>query len=69
MLDARLESVIKGQVFRARLANGHVFTAFAGRTGGGTPVRVGDRVAVALSPYDMSRGRIVGKDAGEHEGA
>ena len=68
-LDARLLSVIKDQVFRAQLANGHEFTAFAGRTGGGEAVGVGDRVSVTLSPYDMSRGRLAMKDEGEHESA
>ena len=68
-LDARVVSVIKEQIFRAQLANGHAFTAFVGRTGGTTAIRIGDRVAVALSPYDMSRGRIVMKGEGEHESA
>lgn len=60
-LDARLTAVLNNTAFRAELANGHAFTAFAGRddeprAAGLVP---GARVRVEMSPYDMSRGRIL----------
>ncbi|MCX6996209.1 MAG: translation initiation factor IF-1 [Kiritimatiellaeota bacterium] len=71
MLDAQVLSVIKDNVFRAQLANGHELVAYAGRSSGvaAAGVRIGDRVSVALSPYDMSQGRIVLEDEAEHESA
>ncbi len=60
-LDATLKAVINSTAFRAALANGHEFTAFAGR-GSETlaeGLQPGARVRVELSPFDMSRGRIL----------
>ena len=60
-LDATLKAVINSTAFRAVLANGHEFTAYAGR--GAEPQAVGlqpgAQVRVEMSPYDMSRGRIL----------
>lgn len=66
-LDATLTAVLNNTAFRAELANGHAFTAFAGR---GAAQRVaalapGARVRVAMSPYDMSRGRILLEEKAE----
>lgn len=60
-LDARVVGVIANAVFRAKLANGHDLVAYAERedrekVGG---IREGDRLRVEMSPFDMSRGRIV----------
>ena len=61
-LDAEVVSVLDSRAFRARLGNGHEFTAFVPRekapaTGGVcTP---GARIRVRMSPFDMSRGEIV----------
>jgi len=60
-LDARLTTVLNNTAFRAELANGHAFTAHAGR---GEAARMaglvpGAQVRVEMSPYDMSRGRIL----------
>ena len=60
LLDARLLSVIDNNAFDAELPNGHRFVAFFGR--GETPrVRpeIGDVARVEMSPYDMSKGRLV----------
>ena len=60
-LDARVLRVIGTCAFRAELANGHPLVAFAAgpdkeKAGGLGP---GDVVKVEMSPYDMSRGRII----------
>ena len=70
-LDAEIVAVICSKAFRARLANGHELVAYAGGSCGApaAEVRVGDRVSVALSPYDMSQGRMVRGDEAEHESA
>ena len=60
LLDARLLSVIDNNAFDAELSNGHRFTAFFGR--GERDARrpeSGDCVMVEMSPYDMSKGRLV----------
>ena len=60
-LDATLKAVINSTAFRAVLANGHEFTAYAGR--GAEPqaasLQPGVQVRVEMSPFDMSRGRIL----------
>lgn len=67
-LDAVIVSVLSEKAFRARLANGHEFVAFRSSRSAGAEreLAVGDRVAVKMSPFDMSRGEISGL-AGEHE--
>jgi translation initiation factor IF-1 len=60
-LDAKVQSMIADCVFRAELANGHRVVAYAvgedrGRVRDLAP---GAWVSVEMSPYDMSRGRIV----------
>jgi translation initiation factor IF-1 len=64
-LDARLTSVIQDRAFRAELPTGHAIVAWVER---GIPVSYqrGDDVTVQMSPYDMSKGRIVRrKDAAD----
>ncbi len=60
LLDARLKSVIDNNAFDAELRNGHRFVAFLGRHDkGGSIPQVGAQVTVEMSPYDMSKGRLV----------
>lgn len=65
-LDAVIVAVLSEKAFRARLANGHEFVAYlpANPAEPAANVGVGDRVIVAMSPFDMSKGKISGK-AGE----
>ena len=68
LLDARLLSVIDNNAFDAELPNGHRFTAFFGRRN--VPrfrPEIGDTVRVEMSPYDMSKGRLVTKQDGHNE--
>ena len=60
LLDARLLSVIDNNAFDAELPNGHRFVAFFGR--GDAPrsaLEIGATAKVEMSPYDMSKGRLV----------
>jgi len=60
LLDARLISVIDNYAFDAELPNGHRFVAFLGRSDQGVrSPQVGARYTVEMSPYDMSKGRLV----------
>lgn len=60
LLDARLKSVIDNNAFDAELRNGHRFVAFLQRGGkSGKKPQVGEQVTVEMSPYDMSKGRLV----------
>ena len=60
LLDARLKSVIDNYAFDAELRNGHRFVAFLRRGDkGGYKPQVGAQVTVEMSPYDMSKGRLV----------
>ena len=62
VLDAELTGVIDIRAFRARLGNGHEFTAYVPREkvpACGAVCALGARVRVRLSPFDMSRGEIV----------
>jgi len=60
LLDARLLDVIDKHAFDAELRNGHRFVAFLGRDEAGCQLpQVGAQVAVEMSPYDMSKGRLV----------
>lgn len=60
LLDARLVSVIDNNAFGAELRNGHRFVAFLGRREKGFAVpEIGGEIKVEMSPYDMSKGRLV----------
>ena len=60
LLDACLISVIDNNAFGAELRNGHRFVAFFRRGDAGqiTP-NIGEQVMIEMSPYDMSKGRLV----------
>ncbi len=53
-------SVIDKHAFDAELSNGHRFVAFLGKNDHDAELpQVGARVTVEMSPYDMSKGRLV----------
>jgi translation initiation factor IF-1 len=61
-LDAEVEAVIEHRAFRARLGNGHEFTAFVPRERASAKEGLylpGARIRVRMSPFDLSRGEIV----------
>ena len=53
--------VLPGTMFRVKLANGHVMLAHISGKMRKYLIRIlpGDKILVELSPYDLSRGRIV----------
>ncbi len=53
--------------FRVKLENGHVVTAHISGRMRKNYIRIltGDNVTVELTPYDLSRGRIVYRDSGK----
>lgn len=61
----RVEAVVKealpNAVFRVQLENGHIVTAHVSGKMRMHFIRIlpGDKVTVELSPYDLSKGRIV----------
>lgn len=60
LLDARLITVIDNNAFGAVLLNGHQFVAFFKREKIPSVVlKIGDKVMVEMSPFDMSKGRLV----------
>lgn len=59
-LDGTVAEVLPNTTFRVLLTNGHsVLATMAGRMRRfRIRVLAGDRVTVAMSPYDLTRGRI-----------
>jgi translation initiation factor IF-1 len=60
-LEGLVTEVLPDQNFRVRVQNDHIVLAYAAGKMSKFRIRVlvGDRVTLQLSPYDMSRGRIV----------
>ena len=60
-IDGIVDELLRNSTFRVTLANGHsVFATIAGKMRKfRIRVLAGDRVTLALSPYDLTRGRIV----------
>lgn len=58
--EALVLEALPNAMFRIELADGHTAVAHLGGAARITIVRIlpGDRVRVALSPYDRTRGRI-----------
>ena len=54
-------------MFRVKLENGHVVTAHISGRMRKNYIRIltGDNVTVELTPYDLSRGRIIYRDVGK----
>lgn len=59
--DGTIEEALSNAMFRVRLENGHMITATISGKMRMNYIRIlpGDRVAVEMSPYDLSRGRII----------
>ena len=53
--------VLKPRLFRVRMPNGHVVTAFLGKKEANLvdSLTKGKQVCVSLTPFDMSTGRIL----------
>ena len=59
-LDGTITEALSNAMFRVKLENGHEILATISGTMRMNYIRIlpGDRVAVEISPYDLSRGRI-----------
>ena len=59
LLDACIEGVIDKRAFYATLRNGHSFVAFKKKEDFRViDKKIGDKVKVKFSPFDMSKGEI-----------
>jgi translation initiation factor IF-1 len=58
--DGEIEEALSNAMFRVRLQNGHVIIATISGKMRMNYIRIlpGDKVAVEMSPYDLTRGRI-----------
>ncbi len=59
--EGRVEEVLPNAMFRVRIADNHVITAIiSGRMRQNRiQILLGDRVRIEMSPYDMTKGRVV----------
>jgi len=60
-VEGTIVEVLKETLFRVELSNRHRFLAYVGGKAGAKRVRLspGDKVIVEMSPYDLSKGRIL----------
>ena len=63
-LDGTITQALSNAMFRVELENGHVVTAHISGKIRKHYIRIlkGDKVMVALTPYDLSKGRIIFRD-------
>jgi translation initiation factor IF-1 len=59
--DGIIEEALSNAMFRVRLENDHIITATISGKMRMNYIRIlpGDKVAVEMSPYDLTRGRII----------
>ena len=60
-VDGIVKEVLQGGMFRVILENGHEVLAYTSGKMRKNFIRIvtGDKVRVALSPYDLSKGRVI----------
>ena len=60
-IDGTIVEALSNAMFRVELENGHVVTAHISGKMRMHYIRIlpGDKVGVEMSPYDLSRGRII----------
>ncbi|MCS6789423.1 MAG: translation initiation factor IF-1 [Bacteroidia bacterium] len=60
-LDGTIEESLPNAMFRVRLENGHLILAHISGKMRKNFIRIfpGDKVTVEISPYDLSKGRII----------
>ena len=60
-LSGEVVDVLPNTMFRVRLENGQIVIGYiSGRMRQfGIKILLGDRVLIAFSPYDLSRGRVI----------
>lgn len=60
-VDGTIKEVLQGGMYRVLLENGHEVIAYTSGKMRKHFIRIvlGDKVKVALSPYDLSKGRVI----------
>lgn len=60
-VDGTIKEVLQGGMYRVLLENGHEVIAYTSGKMRKHFIRIvlGDKVRVALSPYDLSKGRVI----------
>ena len=60
-MDGEVKEALGGGMFRVQLDNGHELIAYTAGKMRRYRIRMapGDRISVQVSPYDLTRGRIV----------
>jgi translation initiation factor IF-1 len=60
-MEGEVTEALRGRMFRVQLDNGHELIAYTAGKMRRYRIRMapGDRISVQVSPYDLSRGRIV----------
>lgn len=60
-VEGEVIDVLPGQMFKVKLENGHVITAYTGGKLRQFKIRIiqGDFVKCEISPYDLGKGRVV----------
>jgi translation initiation factor IF-1 len=60
-MEGVVDEVLPDSRYRVTLDNGHVLIAYSGGKMRKNHIRIlaGDKVSLELSPYDLSKGRIV----------
>ena len=60
-MDGTVKEVLQGGMFRITLENGHEILAYTSGKMRKHFIRIvlGDKVRVALSPYDLTKGRVI----------
>jgi translation initiation factor IF-1 len=68
-MEGMITEALPGTQFRVKLDNGHDVLAYLSGRMRKYYIRIllGDRVRVEMSPYDLSRGRIVYRQKKSHE--
>lgn len=61
VIEGLVAGLLENKLFRVQLANGHVVLSHSARRDRETAanLKLGDRVTLEMSPFDMSVGRIV----------
>jgi len=63
-MDGEVVETLPNTTFRVQLSNGHIIIAHISGKMRKNYIRIlkGDKVRVQLTPYDLSRGRIIFRD-------
>ena len=62
--EGRVVEVMPNATFKVQLANGHIVIAYLSGKLRMNYIRIleGDKVTIELSPYDLTKGRIIWRD-------